>query len=131
MTTLKVLRQRAESPRFQRERKNDQTRTYPVDAQALADRLEKQLRGEVRFDNGSRALYATDASNYRQVPIGVIIPRDVEDVMETVAAAREFGAPLLGRGGGTSLCGQCCNVAVVLDFSKYMDRILELDPSNK
>src|ERR1051325_12179563 len=84
--------------------------------------LQKQIRGEVRFDDGSRALYATDASNYRQVPIGVVIPRDEDDVVATVAACREQGAPVLPRGGGTSLCGQCCNGAGGLDFSKYLKR---------
>ncbi len=102
-----------------------------VDAGGLASSLRHKIKGEVRFDDGSRALYATDASNYRQVPIGVVVPRDAEDVVETVAAARRFGAPVLGRGGGTSLCGQCCNVAVVLDFSKYMHGLLELDPERK
>ncbi|HZP88061.1 MAG TPA: FAD-binding and (Fe-S)-binding domain-containing protein [Burkholderiales bacterium] len=98
-----------------------------VDAQGLARVLSQTIEGEVRFDAGSRALYATDASNYRQVPIGVVIPRSVEDVIETVRRCREFGAPLLSRGGGTSLCGQCCNVAVVMDFSKYLNRVLEID----
>jgi len=102
-----------------------------VDAQGLAAELRRHLRGEVRFDNGSRALYATDGSNYRQVPIGVVIPRDVDDIIATVAAARDYGAPLLARGGGTSLAGQCCNVAVVMDLSKYMHRILELDSARK
>ena len=88
------------------------------DAQALEQLLRARIAGEVRFDAGSRALYATDASNYRQVPIGVVIPKSVEDVVAAVAAARTFGAPILARGGGTSLAGQCCNVAVVLDFSK-------------
>jgi FAD/FMN-containing dehydrogenase/Fe-S oxidoreductase len=104
----------------------------PSSTPAAAARLEAALRaaiaGEVRFDDGSRALYATDASNYRQVPIGVVVPRTVEDVVATVAACRRSGAPVLARGGGTSLAGQCCNVAVVLDFSKHLDRILELDP---
>ncbi|HEX4142801.1 MAG TPA: FAD-linked oxidase C-terminal domain-containing protein [Pirellulales bacterium] len=100
-----------------------------VDAAALTAALEKRIRGEVRFDVGSRALYATDGSNYRQVPIGVVIPRDADDAIETMRVCRQFGAPVLSRGGGTSLCGQCCNVAVILDFSKYMDRILELDPT--
>src|SRR5579863_9436551 len=102
-----------------------------LDAQSLEAELRKRVQGEVRFDDGSRAIYAADASNYRQVPIGVVIPRDEEDVIETVAAARRFGAPVLGRGGGTSLCGQCCNVAVVLDFSKYMRGIVELDLDRK
>src|SRR5579863_1524145 len=99
-----------------------------VDAVALASALKRKLRGEVRFDDGSRALYATDGSNYRQVPIGVVLPRDVDDVITTIALARKFGAPILCRGGGTSLAGQCCNVAVVLDFSKYMAKIVEVDP---
>ena len=93
--------------------------------------LRKSIHGEVRFDSGSRALYATDASNYRQVPIGVVLPIDDEDVIETVAVARRFGAPILGRGGGTSLAGQCCNAAVVLDMSKYMHRLIDLDPQQK
>jgi len=99
-----------------------------VDARALEAELRSALTCEVRFDDASRALYATDASSYRQVPIGVVIPRSREDVIRTVAACRAHGAPVLSRGGGTSLCGQCCNVAVVIDFSKYMNRILELDP---
>ena len=102
-----------------------------VDAAGLAAALRRHLRGEVRFDNGSRALYATDGSNYRQVPIGVVLPRDVEDVLATVSFAREFGAPILCRGGGTSLAGQCCNIAVVLDFSKHMGRILDVDPARR
>jgi FAD/FMN-containing dehydrogenase/Fe-S oxidoreductase len=99
-----------------------------VDASGLASAVTRAVRGEVRFDNGSRALYATDGSNYRQVPIGVVIPRDADDVVATVSLAREYGAPILCRGGGTSLAGQCCNVAVLLDFSKYMNKIIEIDP---
>ncbi len=97
-------------------------------AEALEARLRATVRGEVRFDPTSRALYATDASNYRQVPIGLVLPRDTEDVIATLSACREFGAPVLSRGGGTSVAGQCCNVAVVLDFSKYMRGIVSLDP---
>jgi len=107
----------------------------PVDTFPLALELEKELkrgvRGEVRFDRGSRALYATDASNYRQVPIGLVVPQDENDVIATVASCRKFGAPILARGAGTSLAGQCCNVAVVLDFTKYMNRILEIDPGRR
>ena len=94
----------------------------------LEARLKKTVKGEVRFDDASRALYATDSSNYRQVPIGLVIPRDLQDVIATVAACREFGAAVLTRGGGTSVAGQTCNVAVVIDFSKYMHAIIELDP---
>src|SRR5580704_873364 len=100
-------------------------------ARQLARSLRRQVRREVRFDNGSRALYATDGSNYRQVPIGVVLPRDEHDVLAAISVCREFGAPLLCRGGGTSLSGQCCNVAVVLDFSKYMAKILEIDPARR
>src|SRR5579863_6902885 len=99
-----------------------------VDALALAEALRSKIRGEVRFDPSARALYATDGSNYRQIPIGVVIPRDVDDVVASVALAREYGAPILCRGGGTSLAGQCCNVALLLDFSKYMNKIIEIDP---
>ncbi|MBW3624368.1 MAG: FAD-binding protein [Armatimonadetes bacterium] len=106
-------------------------RDSPVDAMALYEDLKEAIRGEVRFDDGSRALYATDASNYRQVPIGVVIPLDAEDVVRTMAACRKHGAPVLSRGGGTSLAGQCCNVAVVMDFTKYMNRIVELDPEKR
>src|SRR6266550_2856813 len=105
--------------------------TSNVDAKALASDLSARIRGEVRFDGGSRALYATDSSNYRQVPIGVVIPRDADDVIHAIEIARKFGAPVLARGGGTSLAGQCCNVAVVLDTSKYMNRIIELDPARR
>ena len=97
------------------------------DFRGLAAALARTVRGEVRFDAGSRALYATDASNYRQVPIGVVLPRDTEDVLAAISAARAFGAPVLARGGGTSLAGQCCNVAVVIDFSRHLDRVLEID----
>ncbi len=106
-------------------------KSVQVDAGGLSGALRAQIRGEVRFDRGSRALYATDGSNYRQVPIGVVLPCDADDVLATVALCREFGAPLLCRGGGTSLAGQCCNVAVILDFSKYMARILEIDPARR
>lgn len=109
----------------------DRLQDLNVDAAALAAALQREVRGEVRFDNGSRALYSTDASNYRQVPIGVVMPRTVDDVISTVALARKFGAPILARGGGTSLAGQCCNVAVVMDFSKYMNHVIELDPQHK
>jgi FAD/FMN-containing dehydrogenase/Fe-S oxidoreductase len=100
-------------------------------AEALANDLRASISGEVRFDEGSRALYANDGSNYRQVPIGVVIPRTIEDVIQTVALARKYEAPILARGGGTSLAGQCCNVAVVIDFSKYLNQIIELNPQEK
>src|ERR1700720_3806513 len=98
---------------------------------ASLDSLESHLRniieGEVRFDVGTRAAYATDASNYRQVPVGVVIPRHEGDVVAALAIARENSMPILARGGGTSLAGQACNAALVLDFSKYMNRIIAID----
>lgn len=102
-----------------------------IDAEKIEADLRRSIKGEVRFDRGSRALYATDGSNYRQVPIGVVIPEDVDDVVATVAACRRHNAPVLSRGGGTSLTGGCCNVAVVIDFSKKMHRVLEVDPARR
>ena len=98
---------------------------------ALEDALKKSITGEVRFDAGSRALYSTDASNYRQVPIGVVVPKTKDDIFKTISLCRDFGAPILSRGAGTSLAGQCCNVAVVMDMSKYYNRILSIDAKNK
>jgi FAD/FMN-containing dehydrogenase/Fe-S oxidoreductase len=100
-------------------------------ARELEAKLRVALRGEVHFDADSRALYATDASNYRQTPVGVVLPRDAADVEATIAACRDVGAAILPRGAGTSLAGQCCNVAVVLDFSKYMRRLVALDPERR
>src|SRR5258708_2419944 len=107
----------------------------PVDsftqALELENELKSALRGEARFDRGRRWLYATDGSNYRQIPIGLVVPRDDDDVIAAVAICRKYGAPVLARGAGTSLAGQCCNVAVVLDFTKYMNRILEINPEQR
>jgi FAD/FMN-containing dehydrogenase/Fe-S oxidoreductase len=97
----------------------------------LEARLRSLLRGDVLFDSGSRALYATDASNYRQIPIGVILPRDAADVEAALEACRALGAAVLPRGGGTSLSGQCANVAVVFDFSRYMNGLTSIDPKTK
>ncbi len=104
---------------------------WPGDAAALAAELARRVEGGVGFDRGSRALYATDASNYRQPPIGVVWPRHGDDVRAAVETCRRFDAPILGRGGGTSLAGQCCNLAVVLDFSRHMNRVLEVDPAGR
>jgi FAD/FMN-containing dehydrogenase len=111
----------------------DDSRTaVPADAaRGLEADLRRRIRGEVRFDPGSRALYATDGSNYRQVPIGVVIPRDDGDVVENVAAFHRHGAPVLSRGCGTSLAGQCCNVAVVMDFTKYMHSLKGIDAGRR
>ncbi len=102
-----------------------------LDVKELEDELRRSITGEVRFGDGDRALYATDASNYRQVPIGVVLPRRVEDVEATVAACRRHDAPVLSRGGGTSLAGQCCNVAVVIDWSKYLHAVVDVNPDKR
>jgi len=102
-----------------------------VDIAGLEHALRAAVRGEVRFDDGSRALYATDASNYRQVPVAVVIPRDAEDVEAAVAACRTYGCPIVARGGGTDLAGSTCNAAVVLDFSKYMNHVVHIDWDKK
>jgi len=89
--------------------------------------LARSIDGEVRFDRGTLAVYSTDASNYRQVPIGVVCPRHEGDVAAALAIARENSIPILARGGGTSLAGQCANAALVLDFTKYMRSIGRID----
>src|SRR5687767_3765151 len=98
---------------------------------ALEQHLSARLEGTVDFSTGARALYATDSSNYRQVPVGVVFPRTAEDVVETVGACREHRIPILPRGGGTSLAGQCCNVAVVIDLSRHLHTIVHVDPDRK
>jgi FAD/FMN-containing dehydrogenase/Fe-S oxidoreductase len=97
----------------------------------LEARLKATLRGDVRFDMGSRALYAADSSNYRQLPVGVILPRDAADVEAALAACRALGAAVLPRGAGTSLAGQCANVAVVFDYSRYMNGLTSINPGAK
>ncbi|MBE1537188.1 FAD-binding and (Fe-S)-binding domain-containing protein [Actinomadura algeriensis] len=97
----------------------------------LAKALAKAVEGEVRFDDGSRALYANDASNFRQVPIGVVVPKTLDDVVAVHRVCREFGAPILNRGGGTSLSGETVNYAVVIDHSKYLTEIGEVDAGER
>ncbi len=97
-------------------------------ARELEAQLRLKVRGEVRFDAASRALYSTDASNYRHIPIGLVIPLDEADVIAAVEVCRSVRAPILTRGAGTSLAGQACNAAVIFDFSKYMHRIGAIDP---
>jgi FAD/FMN-containing dehydrogenase/Fe-S oxidoreductase len=107
------------------------TRTLTVDVAALETQLRAKVRGEVRFKSADRGMYASDASNYRMIPLGVILPRDVADVVQAVAACRKHGAPIFARGGGTGIPGQTVNDGVLFDFSKYMNRILEFDPQQK
>jgi FAD/FMN-containing dehydrogenase len=102
-----------------------------IDSGGLARYLRRHLRGEVRFDAADRAMYSTAAGNYRQVPIGVVIPRDGDDVAAAIEGCRRFDAPIVFRGGGTGMAGQTVNVAVLIDISKYMRHILDLDPAAK
>ena len=95
--------------------------------QDLARRLREKIAGEVRFDPASRFLYSTDASIYEIEPIGAVIPRNSDDILQTVEIAAEFGAPVLPRGGGTSLAGQTVGHAVIIDHSKYLNRVLEVN----
>jgi FAD/FMN-containing dehydrogenase/Fe-S oxidoreductase len=97
-------------------------------AGALQDELQKRIAGEVRFDAVSRMLYSTDASNYQIEPVGVVIPASTEDVLATIEVAARHGVPLLPRGGGSSLSGQTVGAALVIDFSKVLSRILEVNP---
>ncbi len=131
---LTEMKQAIEGPRLRRlHHQHEQAKGQgaQVDAAALAAELRKVIIGEVRFATEDRALYATDGSNYRQVPIGVVIPREISDVVATVELCRKYKAPLFSRGGGTSLAGQCCNVAVCMDFSKYLNRIKSIDAATK
>ncbi|MFE2508431.1 FAD-binding and (Fe-S)-binding domain-containing protein [Streptomyces naganishii] len=99
-----------------------------VDVAALEAALREAVDGEVRFDAGSRGAYVTDGSNYRQVPIGVVVPRNVEAGARAVEVCARFGAPVLSRGGGTSLAGQTTNTAVVIDWTKYCHALISVDP---
>jgi FAD/FMN-containing dehydrogenase len=101
----------------------------PARVSRLAADLASAVAGEVRFDLGTRAIYSADASNYRQAPIGVVTPRTIQDIVETVRVCRAHGAPILARGGGTSQTGQCVNVAVVIDASKHLNHIASIDPA--
>ncbi|MFI9723996.1 FAD-binding and (Fe-S)-binding domain-containing protein [Streptomyces sp. NPDC052396] len=98
---------------------------------ALVHELRRAVAGEVRFTPGDRALYANDASVYRQVPLGVVVPRDADDVLAALEVSRRHGAPIVARGCGTGLAGQSVNTAVMLDFSKYLNRIVDLDPDRR
>jgi FAD/FMN-containing dehydrogenase/Fe-S oxidoreductase len=107
------------------------TPTARVDVGRLHAALDERVDGEVRFDPGTLSAYAQDASNYRQVPIGVVVPRTVDAAVMAVAVCREAGAPVLSRGGGTSLAGQCVNTAVVVDWTKYCHQVVSLDKQAK
>jgi FAD/FMN-containing dehydrogenase/Fe-S oxidoreductase len=107
------------------------SRLFVAGQRDLEHDLAAAIEGEVRFDDGTRAMYSHDASNYRQPPIGVVIPRHADDVVRALEVCRRYDVPVLGRGGGTSLAGQCVNHAVVMDFSKYMNRVREIDVARR
>ncbi len=102
-----------------------------LDVRALEAALRDHVAGEVRFDAGSRGAYSTDGSNYRQVPIGVVVPYTVDAAATAVEVCARFRAPVLPRGGGTSLGGQCANTAVVIDFTKYCHGLVSLDTERR
>ena len=93
----------------------------------LSERLSRETRAEVRFDRGTRLLYSTDASLYQIEPVGVVVPRSIDDVARCMTIAAEEGVPVLPRGGATSLSGQVVGAAIVIDFSKYLNRIGVVD----
>jgi len=97
----------------------------------LEQELLKTVRGEVRFDAFSRILYSTDASIYQLEPLGVVIPRDRDDVMAALNAARRYRVPIVPRGAGTGLAGQAIGRGLVLDFSKYMNRVLAVNAEER
>src|SRR5437763_14533833 len=98
-------------------RAGSEGRTKRMDTEKLQRALAEAVDGEVRFDPGSRGAYAHDGSNYRQPPIGVVVPRSADAAVAAIGVCREFGAPVLSRGGGTSMDGQCCNQANVIDWT--------------
>src|SRR2546423_13582110 len=106
-------------------------RTITVDEAALKTDLETTIQGEVRFDAGTRAIYAYDASNYRQVPIAVVIPKTKADIINAVSIARKHHVPIHCRGGGTSIPGQGVNAGLMLDFATYYNQILEINPEQE
>ncbi|HEY1959084.1 MAG TPA: FAD-binding and (Fe-S)-binding domain-containing protein [Polyangiaceae bacterium] len=126
---LVTLREQKETRRFERERREEPD--LAIDTRKLEKALAEAVAGEVRFSDGDRALYATDASNYRQPPIGVVIPKSEDDVVRGIEVCRRFGAPIVSRGGGTSLAGQSCNHAVVFDMSKYFNEVVEIDAARR
>jgi FAD/FMN-containing dehydrogenase/Fe-S oxidoreductase len=97
----------------------------------IARKLQREVAGEVRMDHYNRLMYSTDASMYQMEPVGVVVPKDANDVETAMRIAAEHGIPVMPRGGGTSLAGQTCNHAIVIDFSKYMRSVLEVSPEER
>jgi len=131
MSTLIQIPTKTPPTHFNDRLQTGTTGSLDVDAAALERELRSKLRGEIRFGSGDRAMWASDAGNYRMVPIGVVLPRDIDDVVHTLDACRRYGAPITCRGGGTGIPGQTVNAAVILDFSKYMNGIVEMNPAER
>jgi len=103
----------------------------PVDIGKLQRTLIEAVDGQIRFDAGSRSAYAQDGSNYRQPPIGVVVPKTADAAVAAVQVCRDFSVPVLSRGCGTSLAGQCCNEAVIIDWTKYCHEVISVDPGGR
>ncbi|MER5616690.1 FAD-binding and (Fe-S)-binding domain-containing protein [Streptomyces sp. NPDC002215] len=103
----------------------------PTERAELAQALRTAVRGEADFGATARALTTMDASNYRRVPLGVVSPRDADDVAAALAVCRAHGVPVVPRGGGTSIAGQATGTGVVLDLTRHLRRIVELDPASR
>ncbi|MGK7396782.1 MAG: FAD-binding and (Fe-S)-binding domain-containing protein [Candidatus Cyclobacteriaceae bacterium M3_2C_046] len=97
----------------------------------LVDELKENIRGEVRFSPGDRALFSTDSSNYRQIPLGIVMPESKQDIIDTVRICKNYDVPITSRGTGTSLAGQTTNAAVIIDYSKYYNQLISVDPKQK
>ena len=106
-------------------------RVHASERAEIENALKRRVSGEVKFDAFSRVLYSTDASIYQMEPGGVVIPRSVEDVLAVIEVAKESGVPVLPRAGGTSLAGQTVNHAIVTDFSKYLNQIIEVNQEER
>ena len=103
----------------------------PESIHPFAAKLAQHIAGEVRFDTPTRLIYSTDASNYQVMPLGVVLPKTNDDVAAAVKLCAEHGVPVIPRGGGSSLCGSSIGPGVVIDFTKYMDKVIEVDPANR
>ena len=103
---------------------------HKIGDSALAARLQRETEGHVLFDPFSRGRYSTDASHYQIEPIGVVVPKTAGDIHRTLQIAAEQGVPVLPRGGGTSQCGQTVNHSLVLDLSKYLNKMVEFDAAS-
>ena len=112
-------------------KKNVRSGSHGIDVRALEADLREKVRGEVRFDEGYRAIYSTDSSNYRLAPLGVVVVRDAEDVVAALDVCRHHQVPVTPRGCGTSLAGQGTNATLVVDVSRYMREVFEVDPEKK